>query len=368
MPTFTFKEVIKSFVNSVIIPNGVNSITGQQMNDALIQMIDSLSWNSWSYKSEFTPSTGLDENGNPLPTPSIQNIGFAYRAKVSGVFNTAYGEVTLSVGDFVVSSYRPTPFDDFVWIPLIFGGGSSAFNGDRPIKRQPHIGLNVGGLTITDFLEAFYFPFIKASISIDGDETYEVGSAPSVSIEGIITPNDENTISSRRIERNGISVATFTENTYSVNNNIPQVNIESTVEFITKCLANNQGAPETIQSEVKNIFFKYRRFFGTSTSVPINSTQVRALSSSSFSEIFDIEIPQGEQLAVISYPASLPDLVKESVLYLSSYGEMSIGDLFDNTLVNVEDAGGNVVSYKVYKYQVPDTFPEDVVYRVNLNL
>ncbi len=46
------------------------------------------------------------------------------------------------------------------------GGGTTAFNGNRAIKRSPHIGLNVGGTNVVEFLENFFFPAVAPAFAL----------------------------------------------------------------------------------------------------------------------------------------------------------------------------------------------------------
>lgn len=59
----------------------------------------------------------------------------------------------------------------------IGGGGSTAFNGNRAIKRSPSIGLNVGGTTTVEFLNNYFFPASPAGFAMSnlGITYYESG-------------------------------------------------------------------------------------------------------------------------------------------------------------------------------------------------
>jgi len=49
--------------------------------------------------------------------------------------------------------------------------GQTYFDGNRSIKRTPYSGLNVGGTTLKQFVENFFFPVVQATISINSSGT-----------------------------------------------------------------------------------------------------------------------------------------------------------------------------------------------------
>ena len=92
--------------------------------------------------------------------------------------NGSYHQVNISGSDLIIyhsSSGELTADKISDWVLKYNIGADSKesesasymfFDGNRPITRTPHIGINVETDTVTDFLEKFFFPFVGASISI----------------------------------------------------------------------------------------------------------------------------------------------------------------------------------------------------------
>jgi hypothetical protein len=69
---------------------------------------------------------------------------------------------------------------------------SAPFNGNRTVTRSGIPNINVGKEHLLEFIEAYFFPAIPPSISLNGYSLNELGSVvTSVNIKGSITQNDE---------------------------------------------------------------------------------------------------------------------------------------------------------------------------------
>lgn len=93
------------------------------------------------------------------------------------------------------------------------GGGSTAFNGNRAMTRDPFIGLIAGGDNVIDFLENWCFPKLAPVFALTnlGTNYFERGyiSAPEddpigdlFTIKGIITLNDGTVVQYRLYDNN----------------------------------------------------------------------------------------------------------------------------------------------------------------------
>lgn len=81
-------------------------------------------------------------------------------------------------------------------MPIRSGGISglnTAFNGIRNITRVPSVGLNVGGVTLRQFLENLFFPFAPAisALSSSSGSLFEVGTDNLLTLNSVITQNNE---------------------------------------------------------------------------------------------------------------------------------------------------------------------------------
>lgn len=77
---------------------------------------------------------------------------------------------------------------------------SPTFDSDRPILRVPEVGDNVGGSTVQDFLEYFYFAPPVLSLSIAGGTVFEVGTSNSLTVSGGSTNPASATLSNGTVQ------------------------------------------------------------------------------------------------------------------------------------------------------------------------
>lgn len=82
------------------------------------------------------------------------------------------------------------------------GGGSSAFDSNRPIQRVPTVGTNIGGATVQDFLEWWYFGTPTISLSLSPSTTvYEVGTSNAITLSGSTSNPSGATLSNGNLNR-----------------------------------------------------------------------------------------------------------------------------------------------------------------------
>lgn len=139
----------------------------------------------------------------------------------------------------------------------------SYFNGNRKITRGPYSGINLGTDNVINFLNAFFFPFVGATISINSSTVYyETGSSQNITIVGSITANTETNFGTGSIKRSGISWQTFpSASTYSVIDT--GVTINRTYQAFFQ--VGNNGIPSIISSATKNVTFLYPYLWGMNT-------------------------------------------------------------------------------------------------------
>jgi len=111
------------------------------------------------------------------------------------------------------------------------------------------------------------------------------------------------------------------------------------------------------------INWAYYNWYGVG-STPTNSSQVRALSNT-FNSTFSIPIAQGQTVISFAYPATHADISDSSVKYVEGFNS-NVGATFTKTLVNVLDAGGNTVSYKVWSTTLGGPYPSSATYNVTV--
>ena len=156
-------------------------------------------------------------------------------------------------------------------------GFLDSFNGNRIIKRQNWgsiSGINVATKTnIVDFINAVFFPFISATIDINGSLLFEIGTTNSVNISGTTTVWDETVFSGGHIDKIYTGAPTTIYNfgsatTYSTNVIFSPTQVVSTQDAWYRAyqtVGNNGVPPFSINSGVKYVQSCYPYFYGIST-------------------------------------------------------------------------------------------------------
>jgi hypothetical protein len=152
-------------------------------------------------------------------------------------------------------------FNGAYWQSLGKNAGpfNDSFNGNRTVKRAGIPNINVGTKsTVADFLNAYFFPFISATISINANVLVEIGTSTSVTISGATTANDETLFSNGRVDETlpttstiysfGAATSYTTSFTFT-----PIATVTSSLEyrFVAYQGVANNGTPTTINSPTK---------------------------------------------------------------------------------------------------------------------
>lgn len=87
---------------------------------------------------------------------------------------------------------------------------STAFNSNRNILRVPTVGTNIGGSTIQDWLEYWYFTAPTLSLSLSPSTTvYQVGDTSRITVSGVTTNSGGSTLSNGYLRRTSPSIDTL---------------------------------------------------------------------------------------------------------------------------------------------------------------
>jgi hypothetical protein len=119
-----------------------------------------------------------------------------------------------------------------------------------------------------------------------------------------------------------------------------------------------------INSNTRIVKGDYYVFSGVG-SIATNSLQVRSLNGKIFTSKFSLNFSPGQTKASFAYPATRPDILNGSVLYLQGF-DAPVGDTFTKSLFNVNDGAGNPVAYKIYTVELPAPETGQVTYNVTL--
>lgn len=156
------------------------------------------------------------------------------------------------------------------WIAADDGGGSTLFNGNRPIKRLPTIGLVGGGATLNEWIENVFFPSIDASILLTNASTilYERGETnpinlPNKNLIASIVANDSVQIQYRlfNVTTNTPvgAYANIPSNVFTVNVDV-QTNID--VDYAIDITFITNGVNKTSRSPVRPFRWIYPFYYG----------------------------------------------------------------------------------------------------------
>lgn len=221
-------------------------------------------------ENENVVNATLDVSGTVIITGSLTVTGTIYGTIESSSYalTASYalngggggGGATLQTGSFypITSSWALTA--------SYASSSTIPFNGNRTIKRSPYTALNVGGTTVDEFLENFFFPFVPATVAISsgGTSYYEIGTLQNFTIASTITANDEILYGTASVKRNSVD--------WNIVGSIPPLtftyidsNISTNYSYITFVQTDNDGSPTLISSNTKTATFIYPYLWGMST-------------------------------------------------------------------------------------------------------
>lgn len=181
------------------------------------------------------------------------------------------------------------------------------------------------------------------------------------------TTNNSNILANSITIRNqsaGFDLASGLANSGNAAVNLPapiQLNAYGASQLFRLLMKNTQNA--IISSDLVITAF-YGRFFGSPANPPTDSASVRALPKT-FGNTFSLVIPQGNKVAAFAYEASRQDLTDGNVKYVEGFNA-NVGNTFVKTLLNVQDAGGTMRSYKLYIATLGAPYPAQATYNVTI--
>lgn len=220
--------------------------------------------------------------------------------------------------------------------------GSGAFDSNRQITRniQGLVGFNANKANVKDFLDAVFFPAIAPEAVINIlNPIREVGGSLDYSIEWSVVK-----------KTNPITLIVVD------GQNIPAIGGNQAGTKLGSVPAASGTYAKTINvsdgtltiGKTVTLFYLYKIFFGPSVSQPTDSSQVRALSGSIFSNgiIKTFTLNTGDSDRIFSF--ALPDGVQLSSVVDIDALNLDLTSQYIVSSFMVLDAGGNNKSYNVY--------------------
>lgn len=211
--------------------------------------------------------------------------------------------------------------------------------------------------------------FTLSALNTDG----EVGESLTASVNAVFGQNDAGSITALRLNKNGTQIFSGTTSPATATSAIVRINGQITFQGYVDYAAgvvktDNLGNPDTRTAAIRtanapqanetnfasnalNFNGYYRLFFGSSATVPATSSDVRALPQNVLSNAGNTQIlntGSTNKIFTISIPAIY---TLSNVTDLDALGGTDITSQYILTIFNVNDAGGNPVSFKNYTMQ-----------------
>lgn len=225
-----------------------------------------------------------------------------------------------------------------------------AFDGNRTVKRSGIPNVNVGGSSLTEFLNNYFFPFIPATISLSAlAVVYEQGTANNVTVAGSVTGNDETSFSDAEVISPSDGDAVVDTFTAQVGNfSIIDSGVSAYKTYRARINVGGDGTPGTILSALKIVEFIHPFFWGMNELDLAGDDIYNLLTKSVTKQSTKVVLLNGSAKHIyFCYPESYPDLTS-----IKDQNGYEVLDSFTQSLVTVESSGLSVdwtLSYKVYK-------------------
>ena len=248
-----------------------DQLQGSNISAAIPSNNQVLKWTgaSWTPSNEiaYDAGTGISLTGN----------SFSHIAHTGDAIGATSLTVTGLQGRPIATTI-PTAGNVLKWNGALWAMGSplDTFNGNKLVSRTGWAGVsnvNMGtSTTVSDFLNAVFFPFIEATISINANVLFEVGTSNVVTITGTRTSNNETLFSNGRVDRNypsALLIFSFgAASSYTTNITFtPNQAVTSSMElryFASQGVGGN-GIPTVINSPTKLVQSCYPYFHGVTT-------------------------------------------------------------------------------------------------------
>jgi hypothetical protein len=196
-------------------------------------------------------------------------------------------------------------------------------------------------------------------------QTVERGTSLSAfNIDINFVKNDAGVANGYSLEQDGVEISTTQSTSITLNNITSNVVFRGIVNY-------NQGDIKTdnfqdpsptgrieagsITSTARTITTRLKSFYGSSSSIPTTSAEVRALPSSQFETTNTLNLTTGSTNLnfIVAIPASdsLTQVIDTGNLNANITSQYTLRSTFD-----VEDAGGNLNSYKIYAMTVTSPY------------
>ena len=230
------------------------------------------------------------------------------------------------------------------------GSGSDAFNGNRSVTRGSLPNVNVGGTTVTEWLNNYFFPFISATVSLNNLGTYEQGTKQNISFVGTLTLNSETVISARRLlEVTGgtsVTIATFDSNTGLT---CTLSDVISSRSFRMSVDVGGNGTPTTVTSSIQQVGFIYPVFCGMSVSSSLSGSALYSGLSKRITTSLNVDAALTGNAAYIYYAQPSTYAPLTSIIDSNGFNVFSSYTSYQASVTSVGLYSNWTANYTVYR-------------------
>jgi len=225
----------------------------------------------------------------------------------------------------------------------------AAFNGNRPITRDdPDFqGINVGGDTVNDFLDNFFFPFVEATVNINSGTTYyETGSTEDITVNGTITPNTETIFGTGSVYKDGSTwnvIATIPPYPYSFND----IGVSQSHTYYTEIQVSS-SLSTIISSSIKHVTFISPFLYGLSSTPGLAGSSLYVAMNEDIAPVGNKSYAFNgtNTYLYFAYPASYPDLQ-----HILDPNLFQVLGSTTQVIAPVVGLSGYTTNYKIYQWQ-----------------
>ena len=268
-------------------------------------------------------------------------------------------------------------------------GGESVLQEDIQSIGVPVVGavqpddVLTQGSTFTEVMKQIFQQTVPptytsptSSLSSNPSSTQEIGATLSYTLSPTFNQNDAGALTQVLIKRDGTIISNQSDTTPFVDSSriVQAGNVTYSTDFTYAqgdIKDDNFGNPDpngrieagTITAN-RSVSGAYYHWYGSDTQDPTDSADIRALGSS-FSNSFTLNTESTNTKMIIAIPSTknLVSVIDQDALNAN----ITANYILSGTLSQVEDGGGNLVSYKVYVLSIATPYSENHRHNVTLS-
>lgn len=198
--------------------------------------------------------TKLPLNDIQVKQQSGDTLTLSGTTNFQGILKSKNIEIDATVSGASASGHVLTYIGGKIQLQPPTGGGETDFDSARTTTRSGIPAVNVGGETVTEFLEGYFFPSVAPVASISGGGTRLFGNNDIVNLSFTAT---RNTLPIATITLDGVSVPVVDGNTQAGTSG-KTLTTPNTNQTFTLVVTDTNGANDTASTTVT---FRHKRFY-----------------------------------------------------------------------------------------------------------